>query len=664
MRFSAEWTGSCHSDEKALCLTVYPPHPTVTYEYPFYLWIPHGTDGEICSMEVFFMTKKKAIPLRVLIISAMLAAVSIVLGKYLAFNIGELLRFSFENLPIIFAGAVFGPLVGAAVGIVADLIGCLLVGYAINPLVTLGAAIIGAVSGVVFKLPPTSRLSLLPKTAAAVSLSHILGSVIVKSIGLAAFYSQPLWAVMLMRLGNYTIIALIEGAILYPLLKSRALEHAINAFSSRIYKNGGKRKMTYDEALAYIHGISWTFCKPGLERTEELTRRLGNPEDSLKFVHVAGTNGKGSFSSMLASVLEESGLKVGLYTSPYIVEFGERMRVNGENITKSELSEITEYVKPYAEAMTDKPTEFELITAIAFEFFKRRGVDIVVLEAGMGGRLDSTNIIKTPVLSVITGIALDHTAFLGDTVEKIAAEKAGIIKSDVPVLFGGRDKSCEDIIRERACELSSPFYLTRHDTLDIKEATLEGTLFDYSHFKDVKIELLGSYQPRNAANVLEAVDILRGRGYDIPDSAVYRGLRRAKWPARFEIISHAPLTVYDGAHNAEGIASAVESIKALFPDTVYAVTGVLADKDYRSIAYELSSVASRAYTITPDNPRALSAEAYAEVLRSYGVEATPYDSIDAAIAAAKSDAKRDKKSLVCLGSLYIYSDVKNAIRKK
>ncbi|MBQ7363538.1 MAG: bifunctional folylpolyglutamate synthase/dihydrofolate synthase [Clostridia bacterium] len=419
--------------------------------------------------------------------------------------------------------------------------------------------------------------------------------------------------------------------------------------------------MTYQEALDYIHGISWTFCKPGLERTEELCRRLGNPERSLNFVHVAGTNGKGSFSSMLASVLERAGLKVGLYTSPYIVRFNERMKINGEDIPDAELAEITEYVRPHAEAMADRPTEFELITAIAFEFFKRRGVDIVVLEAGMGGRLDSTNVIPAPVLSVITGIALDHTAFLGDTVEKIAAEKAGIIKRGAPVLFGGEDESAERVIRARAEELSSPFYKTRHSSINIKKATLDGTLFDYSHFSDVKIKLLGTYQPRNAANVLEAVDILRRAGYIIPDGAVSEGLAAARWPARFEIISHAPLTIYDGAHNAEGIESAVKSIRALLGGGVYAVTGVLADKDYGAIAKELSTVTSRAYTITPDNPRALPAEKYAEVLRSYGVEALPYGSIDGAVRAAKRDAKRDGKALVCLGSLYIYSEIKQAI---
>ena len=200
--------------------------------------------------------------------------------------------------------------------------------------------------------------------------------------------------------------------------------------------------MNYSEALEYIHSICWTFTKPGLERISALCEKLGNPQDDLKFVHVAGTNGKGSFCSMLESVLRHAGYKTGLFTSPYIKVFNERMQFCGENISDEELAEITEYVKPFADSMEDKPTEFELITAIGFEYFKRKNCDVVILEAGMGGRLDSTNIIKSSLLSVITGIALDHVAFLGDTPEKIAAEKAGIIKAGGCVLFGGNGKSC------------------------------------------------------------------------------------------------------------------------------------------------------------------------------------------------------------------------------
>ena len=206
--------------------------------------------------------------------------------------------------------------------------------------------------------------------------------------------------------------------------------------------------MSYADALAYIHRINWEFCKPGLERVGELCEKLGNPQDRLCFVHVAGTNGKGSFCAMLASVLQAAGYKTGLYTSPYIVRFNERMMIDGNMIGDDELAQLTSEVQPVADAMAEPPTEFELITAIAFLWFARHGCRIVVLECGMGGRLDATNLIRTPLLSVITGIALDHTKYLGNTVEAIAGEKAGIIKHGVPVLYGGSDSAAAAVIAQ------------------------------------------------------------------------------------------------------------------------------------------------------------------------------------------------------------------------
>lgn len=416
--------------------------------------------------------------------------------------------------------------------------------------------------------------------------------------------------------------------------------------------------MTYEQCLEYIHGVSWTFCKPGLERIDELCERLGRPERALKFIHVAGTNGKGSFCSMLSSVLVAAGYKVGLYTSPYIKVFNERMQINGENIPNAELIALTEKLRPIAESMSDKPTEFELITALAFEYFKDNGCDVVVLEAGMGGRLDSTNIIEDSLLSVITGIALDHTAFLGDTVPKIAAEKAGIIKKGCPVLFGGNDAEAEAVIRRKALETGSEFYLTEYERLDVKQMTLGGTLFDLGEHKDMQISLLGTYQPRNAASVIKAVEILRTRGLSIDEAALRVGLANAKWHARFEMLSSDPPVIFDGAHNPQGIAAAVESIKLYFGDQrVYLLTGVLRDKDYTAIANDLATVASKAFTLTPDSPRALGADEYAHVLESAGIESYPNESIQAAFERARAEAKKDSRPLVCLGSLYVYASL-------
>ena len=413
--------------------------------------------------------------------------------------------------------------------------------------------------------------------------------------------------------------------------------------------------MTYEEALSYIHGVNWTFCKPGLERIRTLCASLGNPQNGMRFVHVAGTNGKGSFCSMLSSVLRAAGYKTGLYTSPYIKVFNERMAINGEMIDNEELAALVEYVRPFADAMTDKPTEFELITAIAFEYFHRHNCDVVVLETGMGGRLDSTNIIENPLLSVITGIALDHTAFLGDTVEKIATEKAGIIKDRRPILYGGEDRVAEAVIANTAKERGSDFFGVDYGMLSCERMTLDGTLLHFGEHRNIKISLLGLYQPKNASVVLSAVDILRREGMEISDEAIKAGLASATWPARFEILSRDPLVIFDGAHNPQGIDAAVASIQHYFKDQkVYVMTGVLRDKDYGVIARRLSEVASRAFVMTPDNPRALPAEDYAALLSSLGVAATPYPSVKEAFAAAKAAAKENNMPLICLGSLYTY----------
>lgn len=421
--------------------------------------------------------------------------------------------------------------------------------------------------------------------------------------------------------------------------------------------------MNYKETLEYIHSTSSVFCKPGLERISSLLDSLGHPECDMKYIHIGGTNGKGSTSSMLAEILEAEGYKVGLYTSPYVRHFNERMRISGVEISDEELIEITELVRPLADKMSDKPTEFELITAIAFEYFHREKCDVVVLEVGMGGRLDSTNVIGSPLLSIITGISLDHVAFLGDTVEKIAFEKAGIIKENSPVLFGGEDFSALSVIKRVAEEKKSPLYTVDYSALSVKKSDLSGTEFSYRDWKNMKISLLGSYQPRNAATVLSAVDILRTSGLSISESAVREGLEAASWPARFEIISDSPTVVFDGAHNAEGIAAATKSIKCYFGDKkVVVFTGVLADKDYEAIAKSISEVASHAFTITPDNPRALSAKEYSDVLVKYGVSAAPCKNTEEAIKKGVLTALKGDTALCCLGSLYTYGCVVDAIK--
>ncbi|MBR6006393.1 MAG: bifunctional folylpolyglutamate synthase/dihydrofolate synthase [Clostridia bacterium] len=420
--------------------------------------------------------------------------------------------------------------------------------------------------------------------------------------------------------------------------------------------------MNYRETIEYIHSTCWKGSRPGLERITELLSLMGNPERGMKFVHVAGTNGKGSFCAMLSSVLRRAGYRVGMFTSPYIEEFTERIQADGKDISREMLAEVTSFVRPFADAMPDTPTEFELITAIGFEFFRRTNVDIVVLECGMGGRLDSTNVIEAPLLSVITGIALDHTEYLGSTLAAIAGEKAGIIKEGCPVLFGGESEEAFEVIAKKAEEMHAVLTRTDRNAVIIDDCSADGTVFSYKDTEGAFIPLLGLYQPLNAANVIEAVHILRTRGLDIPDDALYDGLALARWKGRFERLRIHPPVFFDGGHNIEGVTAAVATVKKYFPnERINVISGVMADKRYREMAELIAGIAEKVYTVAPDNARALDAETYAEVFRSIGVPSEGFPDYASAVAAALADCESEGKPLLALGSLYAYAPFKKAL---
>lgn len=420
--------------------------------------------------------------------------------------------------------------------------------------------------------------------------------------------------------------------------------------------------MNYQEAIAFIHSVEWQGSRPGLERITELLSLLGNPEKEIKAVHVAGTNGKGSFCAMLESVLRHAGYRTGLFVSPYIEHFEERIQYQGQPIDRDELADIVTEIAPHCRTMSDLPTEFEILTAIGFLYFKRKQVDIAVIECGMGGRLDSTNVLAAPLLSVITGISLDHTQFLGDTVEKIAAEKAGIIKPQCPVLYGGKDKEAEAVIAATAAERGSPLTIKDLSSLRRIRTTLKGSVFDYRDLTDITLPLLGTYQPENAAAVMDAVTILAQEGIRIPEEALRKGLASVCWKGRFERLNDDPPVFFDGGHNEEGVRAAVDTVKACFPDEkILIISGVMKDKDYRTIAAELSSVASRVYTVTPDNPRALPAEEYAKIFAETNTEATACSDFETAVRSAYLSAEHEKKPLLCVGSLYAYGSFKAAL---
>lgn len=420
--------------------------------------------------------------------------------------------------------------------------------------------------------------------------------------------------------------------------------------------------MTVEEALTYIHSVCWKGSIPGLGRTRELLRRMGDPQKDLKFIHIAGTNGKGSTAAMTANILRQAGYTVGLYTSPYIFKFHERMQVNGESISDEELAEITEFVKPFAETMEDHPTEFELVTCIAFEFFKRRRVDVVSLEVGMGGELDSTNVIAPPLVSVITNIGLDHTEFLGDTLEKIAATKAGIIKSGSQAVTYRESPSVEAVLERRCQEVGAVWNPADFDAIRLRSASLEGQVFDWGPYEALRLPLLGDHQLKNAAVVLTVVEVLRRLGWQISEEAVRMGLASVSWPGRFELVARNPLFIVDGGHNPQCIEALVKNVRDYLDGRRLTIlTGVLADKDYGDMYREMSQFAAAFVTVTPPNPRALDAKDLKTYLERFGKPVTACETVAQGVALAKEKAGPDGVVLA-YGSLYMVAELETAAK--
>lgn len=422
--------------------------------------------------------------------------------------------------------------------------------------------------------------------------------------------------------------------------------------------------MNATEAIAYIHSVCWKGSVPGLGRTQTLLAKMGNPEKKLKFVHIAGTNGKGSTAAMTASILRKAGYRTGLYTSPYIYRFHERMQVDGVEISDEDLAAVTEYVKPLADAMEESPTEFELVCCIAFEYFRRMQCDIVVLEVGMGGALDSTNVIEVPEVAVITNIGLDHTEYLGDTVEKIAETKSGIFKENGHAVVYRSTPSVEAVY-ERICEEKHiSLKKADFDTLRLKSRSLEGQVFDCGQRKDLLLPLLGDHQLHNAAVVLAIADTLIAEGWSITEENIRQGIRDVRWPGRFDIVSREPLFIIDGGHNPQCIETLVKNIEDyLAGRRVIALTGVLADKDYADMYQPVMPLVQEFVCITPPNPRKLEADLLAQYLRQAGADAISCPSIASGVSKAMELAGK-KGVVLCFGSLYSIGAIRDALQTK
>ncbi len=421
--------------------------------------------------------------------------------------------------------------------------------------------------------------------------------------------------------------------------------------------------MTEREAIEYIERQGWSKTRLGLERTRELLRRLGDPQKRLRFVHVAGSNGKGSTCAMLDAILRAAGYRVGLYTSPYLEDFCERIQVDGENIPGEALGRVTERVRAEAEAMDDHPSQFELVTAAAMLYFDERRCDVVVLEVGMGGELDSTNVIDAPEAAVITNIGLEHTEYLGDTLEKIAATKAGIVKPGCRAVCYDGAREVTDTVRRICAEKNVPLRVADFSQLAPLAQSLDGQSFT-RRGAEYRLSLLGRHQLRNAAVVLETVDALREGGWQIPESAVREGLRSVRWPARLEVLGRRPLLLLDGGHNPQCAEALAESLGGLLPGKrAVFLLGVLADKDYPRMMELLLPLASEFVCLTPLSPRALSAEKLAAYLTERGAKARSCTGIDEGLRAALLAAGEDG-AVVAFGSLYLAGALRTVWRNK
>lgn len=411
----------------------------------------------------------------------------------------------------------------------------------------------------------------------------------------------------------------------------------------------------------------------GLDRMEELLRRLGNPQDDLKVIHVAGTNGKGSVSKYLEEGLSACGYKMGLYTSPYIETFNERIRYDGADISDEDLEYYGQKVVSAAEAMVadglDSPTEFEVVTAIAFLYFAGRQADITILEVGLGGIGDSTNVVKSPLASVITSISYDHMAQLGSSLAEIAVNKAGIIKTGCPVIANVPQRDAAKIIARKAYAMGSRLY----DISGIRAAVSDETPFSQKvsmelyekSYSDVEISMVGRHQAENLKTALATLEILRKSGaVKLDREALYEGLKRARQPGRFEVISEDPLVIIDGAHNEAGAQALQETMAQHFAEKkILLVAGILADKEIDSIVKFLTKITDHIIVTEPDNPRKLAAEKLAEHVADFGVAAEAVSDVEAAVHRAKELAD-GYDVILFAGSLYLIGDVRRLWRNE
>ncbi len=422
---------------------------------------------------------------------------------------------------------------------------------------------------------------------------------------------------------------------------------------------------TYEKAIEYIDSLMVYGSRPGLERIVKLLSMMGNPQQNLKVIHIAGTNGKGSTAAICASILKKSGYKTGLYISPYVINFTERMQINSEMISKSDVAKYAQMVSKFAEEMREQGvviTEFEFITALAFKWFSDNGCDIICLEVGLGGRFDATNAVSAPLVSIITSIGYDHQAVLGNSISKISAEKCGIIKDGCPVVsYPLQKKSAADVISNCAISHKSCLIIPNAADAEILDMSLCGSSFKYKG-DEYTISLAGKHQVYNAITAIEALKVVSRSGYEITKQNISDALRKIYFPARMEIISKNPLVVVDGAHNMAGAEMLKQNILLLFKKPPIMVVGMLGDKNYKDVIKYLLPYATGVITTTTNNSRAVCAEDLAVISKLYSDNVVAIEDNLQALNTAVSMCDNDECGVIVFGSLYLASDIINIMK--
>ncbi|WP_291732859.1 folylpolyglutamate synthase/dihydrofolate synthase family protein [Clostridium sp.] len=428
--------------------------------------------------------------------------------------------------------------------------------------------------------------------------------------------------------------------------------------------------MKYEEAMKYITEVGNFGSNYGLERTYKLLEHLGNPERDLKLIHIAGTNGKGSTTSMITEILMGEGYKVGMYTSPFIEEFEERIQINRNNIPKERLAilmdEIKVAVDKVIEAGYNHPTEFEIITVLMLLYFKKENIDFGVIEVGLGGTLDSTNVIK-PIIQVITSISFDHTNLLGNTLEKIAREKAGIIKKGIPTVIYPQQEEVLKVIKNKCFEMDSELYIANNENLkfeNIVNLDKPYQLLKYNNEIDILLPLLGEHQIINLSVAMQAIEVLNNKNIiDISIANIVKSIKNVSWKGRLEVLSNNPYVVIDGAHNIQGIKTLSRNIKKYFKyENLYLILGILADKDVEEMIKIITPMAKKVYSVTPNSIRGELAESLKDEVSKFNKNCKAFDKYEEAYLEALNDAS-EKDLILASGSLYMIGDMRKIIRK-